>query len=134
MRIGPIPKINKEFSLHTREWERTARLGLEHVYIEAIICFHKLIIDTVIGFSVFDQSEGSPGVKWKFTYMRWVLIKFWHSLQYHCIFVSSTYAIIIKYWLTYDMFIISVSKIVTTFKFEIFHWFLWKESCFVLIW
>ena len=31
MRIGPIPTINKEFSLYTREWERTARLGLEHV-------------------------------------------------------------------------------------------------------
>ena len=31
LRIGPIPMINKEFSLHTREWEQTARLGLEHV-------------------------------------------------------------------------------------------------------
>ena len=36
MRIGPIPTMNKEFSLHTKERERTARLGLEHVckYIE----------------------------------------------------------------------------------------------------
>ena len=33
MRIGPIPTINKEFLLHTREWERTAPLGLEHVNI-----------------------------------------------------------------------------------------------------
>ena len=32
MRIGPIPTINKEFSLHTREKERTARLGVEHVF------------------------------------------------------------------------------------------------------
>ena len=31
MRIGNIPTFNKEFSLHTREWERTARLGLEQV-------------------------------------------------------------------------------------------------------
>ena len=34
MRIGPIPTINKYFSLHTREWERTARLGLEQVKIK----------------------------------------------------------------------------------------------------
>ena len=31
LRIGPIPTINKEFLLHTREWEWTAPLGLEHV-------------------------------------------------------------------------------------------------------
>ena len=31
LRIGPIPTINKDFSLHTREWERTAPLGMEHV-------------------------------------------------------------------------------------------------------
>ena len=31
MWIGFIPTINKEFSLHTIEWERTACLGLEHV-------------------------------------------------------------------------------------------------------
>ena len=30
MRIGPIPTINKEFSLHTRERDRIGRLGLEH--------------------------------------------------------------------------------------------------------
>ena len=33
MGIGPIPMIEKGFSLHTREWERTARLGLEQVHI-----------------------------------------------------------------------------------------------------
>ena len=31
MRVGPIPTINKEFLLHTREWKQTAFLGLEHV-------------------------------------------------------------------------------------------------------
>ena len=49
-------------------------------YIEDIICCRKLIIDTVIGISGFYQSEGDPGVKWKFTDMIWVIRRFLHSL------------------------------------------------------
>ena len=49
MIIGPIPTINKEFSLNTREWERTARLGLEQVLdvIKAIKEFYDLHKDDV---------------------------------------------------------------------------------------
>ena len=32
LRIGPIPMINKWFSVHTREWERKGNPGLEQVY------------------------------------------------------------------------------------------------------
>ena len=32
MQIGPIPTINKLFSIHTREWEHRGRLWLEQVY------------------------------------------------------------------------------------------------------
>ena len=31
LRIGPIPTINKWFSIHTREWEQRGSLGLEQV-------------------------------------------------------------------------------------------------------
>ena len=41
-RIGPIPTINKWFSVHTRYWERRGRLGLEQVKYCALmvnICY-----------------------------------------------------------------------------------------------
>ena len=44
MRVGLIPTINKEFLLHTREWERTARLGLEHVYSHYDLVWFRIIL------------------------------------------------------------------------------------------
>ena len=58
MRIGPIPTMNKWFSIHTREWERRGHLRLEKVH-SGIYWGHHFFHGGVEGRGWWQISEGS---------------------------------------------------------------------------
>ena len=60
-RIGPIPTINKEFLLDTRERERTARLGLEHVLQDPLTLGEIVPLPSLLlGYASSSSSKPAP--------------------------------------------------------------------------